>query len=121
MKDSAKRVRKDYGIGELTRCLRALAAEMHSFREREGLSQQDFARRASVSKTTVNDLENEVATDLQLSTLLLLCQVMGKSPVSFLVASDLKLENGDLRAFAKALEAIKRVRADLETLYRKIR
>ena len=121
MGQTSRRIRKDYGIGELTQCLRTLAAEIHSFREREGLSQADFAKRAKVSKTTVNDLENEVATDLQLSTFLLLCHELDKSPVSFLVASDVKAEPTDLRAFMRAVEALTKVRNEFERLYRKLR
>ena len=121
MKNVPPRIRKEYGIDELTSCLRSLGAEVRNYRENQGLSQLDFARRAAVSKTTVSDLENEVATDLQLSTFLLICKELGRPPTAFLTASDVELEAGDLRGFLKAIETLKRVSAELQTLYRKIR
>jgi transcriptional regulator with XRE-family HTH domain len=121
MKSLRKRVRKEYGIPELTICLRGLAAEVYRHRERKGLSQQDFARRAHVSKTTVNDLENGLATDLQLSTFLLVCREIGLSPVSFLTPTDLQVSQSDHRAFLKSIEALRKAIADLEALARKLR
>ncbi len=116
-----KRVRKNYGLSELTQVLERIRGEISSFRETEGISQAEFARRAGVSKTTVNDLENGVATDLQLSTMLMLSKVMGKAPTELIRESDLKMQNGDRKLLLNGLEELERIVDQLRKVYRKLR
>jgi|GEM_PF-3168822 len=116
-----RRIRKEYNIPELDSILRNVAIQIRMHREEMGVSQNELARRASISKTTVNDLENEVASDLQLSTLCLLAKVLKKQPIELITQSDLPLENGDKKAFLKAVEEMGPIWKILERLYRRIR
>ncbi len=121
MSPNVRRVRKEYNIQELDRILKNVAVQLRTHREDLGISQNELARRASISKTTVNDLENEVASDLQLSTLCLLAKVLKKQPIELISESDLMVENGDRRAFIKAIEDLGPIWRILERIYRRIR
>ena len=101
--------------------LRNVAVQLRTHREQMGISQNELARRATVSKTTVNDLENEVASDLQLSTLCLLAKVLKKRPIELITESDLPLDNGDKKAFIKAVEELGPIWRILDRIYRRIR
>jgi DNA-binding XRE family transcriptional regulator len=116
-----RRIRKEYNIPELDSILRNVAIQIRMHREEMGVSQNELARRASISKTTVNDLENEVTSDLQLSTLCLLAKVLKKQPIELITQSDLPLENGDKKAFLKAVEDMGPIWKILDRLYRRLR
>jgi DNA-binding XRE family transcriptional regulator len=116
-----RRIRKEYNIPELDSILRNVAIQIRMHREEMEISQNELARRASISKTTVNDLENEVASDLQLSTLCLLAKVLKKQPIELITQSDLPLENGDKKAFLKAVEDMGPIWKILDRLYRRLR
>jgi transcriptional regulator with XRE-family HTH domain len=117
----AKRVRKEHNIKDLDVTLKNIAAEIHAFREREQVSQGEFARRASVSKTTINDLENEVASDIQLSTLLMIAATLNIAPTALMTESDLELSESDRKKFLKIYESLLCNAKELETLYRRIK
>ena len=116
-----RRVRKEYNIPELDRIMRNVAVQLRTHREELGISQNELARRASISKTTVNDLENEVASDLQVSTLCLLAKVLKKQPIELITESDISLENGDKRLFIKAVEDLGPIFRILDRIYRRLR
>jgi transcriptional regulator with XRE-family HTH domain len=116
-----RRVRKEYNIPELERIIRNVAVQLRAHREELGISQNELARRASISKTTVNDLENEVASDVQVSTLCLLAKVLKKQPIELMTESDLSIENGDRKAFIKAVEELGPIWKTLDRIYRRIR
>ena len=121
MSPTIRRVRKEYNIAELESILKNVAVQMRIHREEMGISQNELARRAGISKTTINDLENEVASDLQLSTLCLLAKVLKKRPIELISESDLPIENGDRRAFIKAVEELGPIWRILERIYRRVR
>jgi len=117
----SRRIRKDYNIPELNSMLKNVAVQLTTHRESSGISQNELAKRANISKTTVNDLENEVAVDLQLSTLCLLAKAMKKGPIELISESDIPLENGDRKLFIKAIEDLSPIWRTLERIYRRVR
>jgi transcriptional regulator with XRE-family HTH domain len=117
----SRRIRKDYKIPELNSMLKNVAIQLITHREQLGISQNELAKRANISKTTVNDLENEVAVDLQLSTLCLLAKAVKKRPIELISESDFILDNGDRKTFIKAVEDLNPIWRALERVYRRIR
>jgi len=115
----SSRVRKDYNISELSLALKNIAAEIRSFREMEKISQSERAKRASVSKTTINDLENGKATDIQLSTLLLIAETIQQSPTSLIQRTDLEDSSSDRSRFIESFESLQKGLKGFEILYRK--
>ena len=115
------KVRKQYNIKELTELLRNVAFQLRQFRENEGLSQNELARRAKVSKTTVNDLENGVATDIQFSTLCQLARVLKKHPGELIVGSDLELSDNERKEYLRAYENFQQVGSVFDKVYRRLK
>lgn len=115
------RVRKDYRNKELAELVKAVSNKLKLFREDEGLSQNELAKRAGVSKTTVNDIENGVATDIRFSTVCGLAKVLKKRPVDFFTPSDLCLCDPDRKEYIEAFEQLAELYQVFDRTYRRLK
>lgn len=114
------RVRKQYNSRELADLMRNVCYKLRKLREEQEISQSELSRRSSVSQSTINDLENGVSTDLQLSTLCLLSKALKVRVVDFFSSTDLDLSDPDRREFLKAMEDVEKGFRVMERLKRRV-
>ena len=115
------KVKKQYDIQELSEVIRKVSYQVRKHREQEEISQSELSRRSGVSQTTINEIENGVSTDLQLSTLVQLAKAMKVSLLALLSETDLVLTDPDRKEFLRAAEEMERSFKVMDRLRQRIK
>lgn len=97
------RIRKQQNNKELGALIKNVSHKLRQFREEEELSQNELARRALIGQSTINEIENRVSADLQLSTLCMLSRALKRPVTDFLADSDLEIKDQDKSELIRAV------------------
>ena len=107
------RLKKQYEDKDLSEALATVRRKLVIFRESLDLSQNELARRSGISLSTINDIENGLASDIRLSTIVSLATALKKNPIELLIPSDLKLKDSDRKDLEAAYVILKRLTTKL--------
>jgi len=94
--------------------LHQIGSNVRYYREEQGLTQAELARRAKISNTTLNEIETRQFRDVRLSTLSVLAQALDTTVVHLLSGSDVELASKDQTQLLKASEAILKITRKLK-------
>ncbi len=97
------RQRKQYSIEELRELVHRVSCKVRQLRQGLGISQSELARRSGVAHSTINEIENGVARDLQISTVCQLARGLKVTSLHLLAESDMILADPDGREFVEAV------------------
>jgi len=103
------RARKHYDDKLLSALLKNVCRKLTVFREEAKLSQNELARHSGVALSTINELENEVATDIRFSTVTALARALERKPIEFMTDSDLNVTDLDQRELEKAYQILRKL------------
>jgi transcriptional regulator with XRE-family HTH domain len=104
------RIKKHYGADKLNTALKNLGKQVQDLRKKHGMSQNDLAKAAKVALSTVNEIENDAARDVRLSTLASLAGPLKVEMHQLLFSVGFNLK-------AKDLAALEAVHGQIEQLY----
>jgi len=108
------RIKKQYIDQELSDLMKTFCRKLRIFRVREGLSQNQLAKKSGIAVSTINEIENKLATDIRFSTMTAVASALRRKSIEFLTESDLNLTDPDRRVLLRACE-------DLQKIHEKIR
>ncbi|MDR3606010.1 MAG: helix-turn-helix transcriptional regulator [Oligoflexia bacterium] len=97
----SKRIRKHYGTKQLKPALETLGAQLKAFRESKSFSQNELAKVAKIALSTVNELENNVAKDVRLSTIASIAEALDVDLHQLMFSSGLSLSDSDKSALGE--------------------
>ncbi len=92
-----KKPKKHYGDHNLSSLMRTLATKLKAYRSERGMSQSELARQSKVALSTINEIENQVISDVRLSTISALAKTLNKNSLELLSRSELDISDHDKR------------------------
>lgn len=106
---------------ELAELVACIARRLTFFRQEKAYSQNELFRVSGVSLSTINELENGVAGDVRLSTVVELALALGVKPIKLIASnSDLSPEDPDKRELKKSAGTIQAEAERIERIVRKL-
>ena len=94
---------------ELSKQMATIGTAIKATREERKMQQNELARKANLSLTSLNLIENHKVHDVKVSTLLMLAKVLGVNATAFFRQSTLDLGAAESARLLKASEDILRI------------
>ena len=94
------------GRKHLRALLNTLGLNVTSLRQSKGMSQVELARLSKISTTTINEIERHHITDMRLSTIIAIADVLGIPITRLLATSDVDLTRRDRTRILRATQLI---------------
>ena len=114
------RIKKDYRIKGLDDLVKTVAVKVKTAREEAGISQNELSKRSSVAQSTINEIENQQASDLQFSTVCQLANGLGLPIRRLLSTTDLEFADQDQKEFSKSVDDLEKCFKSIQRLRQRV-